>query len=113
MTRLKSEVTGLPFSKRYLREMGFPKEGEVVGGFRVESISIEHVASYTEKLPRYEYPTKIIVHGEGMVDDVKKAFQKYFDVEKTITSSYGNPYQCVSGKMYVQGLDENRFKRAR
>jgi hypothetical protein len=84
-------VTDLPFSKRYRREMAFPKEGEVVGGFRVESISIEHVASYTDRLTRYEYPTKITVQGKGIVDEVKKAFQKYFDVEKTITSSYGNP----------------------
>jgi hypothetical protein len=103
-------MIGLPFSKKYRKEMGFPKEGEVVVRFKVESVSIEHHAAYTDKLARYEYPTQLIVEGEGTVDDVKEAFQKYFEVEKTIMSSYGNPYQCEPGKMYVQSLDRNRFK---
>jgi hypothetical protein len=90
--------------------MGFPKEGEVVGGFRVESVSIEHVAAYTERLARYEYPTKLVVEGDGTVDDVKNAFRRFFDIEKTILSSYGNPYRCEPGKMYVNSLGENRFR---
>ena len=81
--------------------MGFPKEGEVVGGFRVESISIEHVAAYIDKLARYEYPTKMIVKGDGTVDDVKGAFMKFFIGEKILLSSYENPYQCEPGKMNV------------
>lgn len=103
-------MSGLPISKRYWREIGFPKEGEVVGGFRVKSVSIEHVVAYTDKLARYEYPTKIIVEGDGTVDDVKRAFMKFFVGEKTLLSSYENPYQCEPGKMDVNYLGENSFK---
>jgi hypothetical protein len=103
-------LISLPISKRYQREMGFPKEGEVFGGFRVESVSIEHVAAYTDKLARYKYPTKIIVKGDGTVDDVKKAVIKFFVGEKTLHSSYENPYRCESGEMHVHDLGENKFK---
>ena len=103
-------VIDLPTSKKYWREMGFPNEGEVVGGFRIKSVSIKHVAAYTDKLARYEYPTNIIVEGEGTVDDVKEAFMKFFIGEKTLHSSYENPYQCEPGKIVVYFLGENRFK---
>ncbi|MCW4040282.1 MAG: hypothetical protein NWE83_05980 [Candidatus Bathyarchaeota archaeon] len=103
-------MIGLPFSRKYQKEMGFPKEGEVIEGFRVESVSIGHVAAYTEWLARYEYPTKLVVEGDGSVDDVKRAFWRFFDVEKTILSSYGNPYLCEPDKMYVQGLGGGRFR---
>ena len=102
-------VICLPFANRYRKEMGFPKKDEVVGGFRVESVSVKHEAAYTENLARYEYPTKLIVEGKGTVDKVKEAFQGFFDGERTILSSYCNPYQCVPGKMYVQALAEDRF----
>ena len=85
----------LPFFKRYRREMGFPKEGEVVGGFRVESVSVEHMAAYTDTQARYEYPTRIIVEGDGTVEDVKRVFMKFFVDKKTILTGYGNPYLCV------------------
>ena len=105
-------MIGLPIPKRFQREMGFPKEGAVVGGFRVESVSVEHMAAYTDTQARYEYPTRIIVEGDGTVDDVKRVFMKFFVDKKTILTSYGNPYQCEPGKMYVQYLGENRFKIA-
>ncbi|GEM_PF-1506250 len=99
----------MPVSRTYWREMGFPKEGEVVGGFSVESVSVEHASAYTDKLARYGYPTKIVVKGEGTVNDVKEAFGKFFEVEKTIRSGYGNPYRCKSGKMVVHQLGGKRF----
>ena len=99
----------MPFANRYMKEMGFPKKDEVVDGFRVESVSVKHEAAYTEGLARYEYPTKLIVEGRGTVDEVKEVFHGFFEGERTIYSSYGNPYQCVPGKMYVQALVEDRF----
>lgn len=99
----------LPFANRYRKEMGLPKKDEVVEGFRIESVLVKHEAAYTEGLARYEYPTKLIVEGMGTVNDVKEAFQGFFDDERTIYSSYGNPYQYVPGKMYVQSLGEDRF----
>jgi hypothetical protein len=103
-------MIGLPVSRRFQKEIGFPEEGAVVGGFRVESVSVEHMATYADRQARYEYPTKIIVEGDGTVDDVKRVFMKFFVDKKTILTGYGNPYQCDPGKMYVQNLGENRFK---
>jgi len=100
----------LPVSRTYWREMGFPKKGEVIDGFRVETVSIKHASAYTDKLARYEYPTKIVVKGDGTVDDVKKAFARFFETEKTVRSSYGSPYQCKPGKMVVHDLGEKRFR---
>lgn len=99
----------MPFANRCRKEMGFPKEGVVVEGFRIESVSLKRKAAYTERMARYEYPTKLIVEGRGTVDEVKEAFQGFFDGERTIYSSYSNPYQYVPGKMYVQSLGEDRF----
>lgn len=100
----------MPVSRTYQREMGFPKEGDVVGGFRVKSVSIEHSVAYTEKLARYEYSTRITVEGDGTVDDVEAAFKKFFEAEKTLRSSYGSPYQCRTGKMSVHPLGGKRFR---
>ena len=100
----------MPVSRSYWKGMGFPKEGDVVGGFRVESVSVEHASAYTDKLARYEYPTKIVVKGDGTVDDVKEAFAKFFEAEKTIRSSYGSPYQCKPGKMVIRHLGEKTFR---
>jgi hypothetical protein len=99
----------LPFSNRYRREMGFPAKGKKVGGFEVDSVSIEHIAKYDENLARYEYPTEILVQGEGTVDDVAKAFYRLFSTRRQILSSYGNPYQCEPGELEVRDLGGGRF----
>jgi hypothetical protein len=99
----------LPFSNRYRREMKFPAKGEKVDGFEVESVSIEHVAKYDGDLARYEYPTEILVRGEGTVDDVVESFHGLFSTRRQILSSYGNPYQCEPGEMEVRELGEGRF----
>ncbi len=96
----------MPFASEYRRGMGFPKEGEVVAGFSVESVRVEHVSV---SRGRYEYPTEIIVKGKGGKMKVRKAFRKFFDTRKTLFSGYGNPYQCMPGKMEIEGLDEGRF----
>jgi len=99
----------LPFSKKYKKSMGFPKEGDTVNGFTVQSVSVKHIAAYSGKQPLYEYPTEITVKGKGNINDVRKAFRSLFDSKKTIFSGYGNPYQCLPGKMQIQSLGNGRF----
>jgi hypothetical protein len=67
------------------------------------------MVEYADKLARYEYPTKIIVSGDGTVDDVKGAFTEFFVGEKVLRSGYENPYRCKPGEMHVRCLGENRF----
>ena len=90
--------------------MEFPKDGDVIGGFRVVSVDITHIADYSDGLAKYRYPTEIIVEGEGSTEVVMGAFNEWFGKEKTIYSGYGNPYLSNTGKMYIERLKNNRFK---
>jgi len=96
----------MPFSHKFQMGMGFPKEGQVVGGFTVESVSVSHV---NIEGGHYEYPTEMIVNGEGSTSEVKNAFKEFFKARRTLFSGFGNPYQCRHGKMVVQRLEAGRF----
>lgn len=99
----------MPFSSKFRIGMGFPREGQVVGGFIVESVSVGHVNIETG---HYEYPSEIIVRGEGSISKVKQAFKEFFKVRRTLFSGFGNPYQCRHGKMEIQRLEDGRFSIA-
>ena len=90
--------------------MEFHKEDEIIGGFKVISVDITHIADYSDGLARYSYPTVIIVEGSGSLQDVRSEFSKWFDTEKTIYSGYGNPYKANTGAMEIQELKMNRHK---
>jgi len=49
------------------------------------------------------------VKGIGNENEVRKAFKSFFNTRKTIFSGYGNPYQCLPGKMQIESLGDNRF----
>ncbi|UCD96973.1 MAG: hypothetical protein JSV35_02675 [Candidatus Bathyarchaeota archaeon] len=90
--------------------MKFPDEGSQIGGFFVESSSVEHVHVKRSNPRRYEYPVKLIVHGEGDEQDVRNAFKQLLSQQhmKT-TSGYGNPYTCGIGEMHITSIDDGRF----
>lgn len=90
--------------------MEFPKEDEIIEGFKVISIDITHIADYSDGLARYSYPTEIIVESLGSFQDVRDTFSKWFDKEKTIYSGYGNPYKTNTGAMKIEELKNNRYK---
>jgi len=96
----------MPFSRKFREGMGFPEEGQVVGGFTVESVSVSHVGVSEG---RYEYPLEITVKGEGTINKVKAAFKEFFKARRTVFSEYGNPYQCHHGKAEVRDLGGGRF----
>jgi len=99
----------LPFARKYKKSMGFPKEGTIVNGFTVESVSVKHIAAYSGKQSIYEYPTEITVKGVGNKNEVRKAFRSFFNTRRTIFSGYGNPYQCLPGKIQIESLGDSRF----
>jgi len=100
----------LPFSEEYRRNMGFPKEGDVVDGFRVELVSVHHSYVKGSKPRRYEYPTEMIVNGKGSREDVKAVFTQFFSQRNVrLTSSYGNPYSCNPGEIEISELDGGSY----
>lgn len=88
----------MPFARKFEKGMGFPKVGQVIKGFTVEFVSVSHV----NIKGGYEYPTEIVVKGEGSADQVKKTFKGFYNDRRTLFSGYGNPYQCVHGKIDVR-----------
>jgi hypothetical protein len=96
----------MPFAQKFRKGMGFPKEGQVIKGFKVESVSISHINISDG---RYEYPTEIVVKGEGKAKTVIKAFKEFYCDKRTLFSGYGNPYQCGHGKIEAQSLGGGKF----
>ena len=87
--------------------MKFPKEGNKIRNFTVESIKVEHVPFGGGK---YEYPMEIAVTGKGGKKGVRDTFKPYFDQRITLFSGYGNPYQCQGGKIEVESLGGSKYK---
>ena len=87
--------------------MKFPKEGDKIKEFTIESIKVEHTPLGSG---RYEYPTEIIVIGKGGKKGVRETFRQFFDQRITLFSGYGNPYQCQGGKMEIESLGENKYQ---
>jgi hypothetical protein len=100
----------MPFSKKFKKIMGFPKEGDNVKQFTVESLSVDHVYIKGSKPRRYEYPIRVIVRGKGRREDVKVAFDPLLS-QKNIgtTSGYGNPYSCDIGEVKMSKIGEERY----
>ena len=99
----------MPFAGEFRDAMGFPVAGDVVGGFRVEAVHVDHAGAGPG---RYEYPTELVVLGKGGKDGVRRAFKELFARRRTIFSEYGNPYQCSCGRMEVQSQGEGRYRIA-
>ncbi|UCE95558.1 MAG: hypothetical protein JSV51_07500, partial [Candidatus Bathyarchaeota archaeon] len=110
----EDEVTGvnhMPFSKKFKKIMGFPKEGDTVNHFTVESLSVYHVYIKGSKPRRYEYPLKMVVHGNGSKEDVKTAFTPLLSQKNTgTTSGYGNPYSCDIEEVTISKIVESSFQ---
>ncbi len=100
----------MPFSKEFIKSMGFPGVGDQLNGFNVESISVEHEYVKGSKPRQYDYPIKIVVDGKGSIADVEHAFSRLFgqrDVQ--LLSSYGNPYCCNICDVAISQLSETKF----
>jgi len=100
----------MPFSKRFKKIMGFPKGGDTVKQFTVESLSVDHVYVKGSKPRRYEYAVKMVVRGKGSKEDVRTAFDPLLS-QKNIgtTSGYGNPYSCDIGEVTISKIGDEQF----
>lgn len=101
----------MPYSRKYEKHFAFPSDGDLVNGFKVESVLVDHVYVKGSKPRRYEYPTKIVVQGQGSSRDVRAAFNKLFNQKDVqILSGYGNPYTCNLGKPEIVQVGEERYE---
>jgi DNA ligase D-like protein (predicted 3'-phosphoesterase) len=100
----------MPFSKKFQKIMSFPKEGDTMKLFTVESLSVHHVYIKGSKPRNYEYPVKMTVRGKGSTKDVRTAFTPLLS-QKNIrtTSGYGNPYSCDIGEVTISKIGEEQF----
>ena len=100
----------MPFSKKFQKIMGFPKEGDTMKQFTVESLSVHHVYIKGSRPRSYEYPVKMAVRGKGSTKDVRTAFTPLLS-QKNIrtTSGYGNPYSCDIGEVTISKIGEEQF----
>jgi DNA ligase D-like protein (predicted 3'-phosphoesterase) len=100
----------MPFSKKFRKIMGFPKEGAIVKQFTVEFLSVDHVHIKGSKPRRYEYPVKMIIRGKASTEDVRTAFTPLLSQQNIgTTSGYGNPYSCDIGDVTISKLGEEQF----
>jgi len=99
----------MPFAGEDREAIGFPAAGDIVGGFRVEEVRIDHAGAGPG---RYEYPTVLVVVGKGGKEGVRHAFKELFARRRTIFSGYGNPYQCSCGKMEIRSQGAGQYRIA-
>jgi len=100
----------MPFSKKFRKIMGFPKERDAVKQFTVESLSVDHAYIKGSKPRRYEYPVKMVVRGKGSKEDVRTVFTPLLS-QKNIrtTSGYGTPYSCDVGEVTISKIGDERY----
>ena len=97
----------MPFAVKFRAAMGFPFEGDTVGGFTVESVDVRDRRSGEEG---YVYEAKIVVHGPGGKQGVWRALKPIFSSHPTTFSGYGNPYQLWIHRPEIVSLGDKRYE---
>lgn len=101
----------MPFATEFWAAMELPFPGDVLGGFEVELIDVQHQGVGDG---RYEYPVRIVLKGKGGKQGVRSALRALFNARRTTFSEYGNPYHCWLGRPDVERLGNERYEvRAR
>ena len=81
----------MPSPEKVRRRFGFPKEGDIVDGFKVKEATIGHIQ--IERYRKYRYPIRYLFEGEGNEENVEEMFRK--GRRTVVVTSYGNPYLCT------------------
>jgi hypothetical protein len=96
----------MPFAAKFWAAMEIPFPGDVVGGFEVEYVDVQHHGIGDG---RYEYPISMILRGKGGKQGVRNAVKKYLGAKRTTFSGFGNPYHCWVSKIVVESLGDQRY----
>ena len=97
----------MPFAVKFRAAMGFPFEGDTVGGFTVESVDVRDKRSGEDG---YVYEAKIVLHGPGGKQGVWRALKPIFSSHPTTFSGYGNPYQLWIHRPEIVSLGDKRYE---
>jgi hypothetical protein len=103
--RLKEDA--MPFAGEFREAMGFPRAGDIVGGFVIQELSVRHEGMGAG---RYEYPIELVLAGKGGKEGVRRALKGLFSRRMTLFTEFGNPYQCSVGSIAVEGLGEGLYR---
>jgi hypothetical protein len=102
----------MPFSRKFKKIMRLPDEGDRIGGFSVDSSSVEHSYIKGSNPRRYEYPVRLTVRKEGdeKKKDVEDAFKPLLTQQNVrTTSGFGNPYTCGIERLRISSIGIGRF----
>lgn len=96
----------MPFADKFRAMMDFPFPGDRLGGFTVESVDVSH---HGGSAGMYCYDVRLVLHGPGGQQGVRKALQPLVDQHPTTFSGYGNPYQLWFGRPKITSLGDKRY----
>ncbi|UCC99408.1 MAG: hypothetical protein JSW66_05895 [Phycisphaerales bacterium] len=96
----------MPFAAKFRAMMDLPLAGSTVGGFAVESVD---VLDDPGGLGLYKYSVRMILHGPGGKQGVRRALKPLLSSPQTTFSAYGNPYQLWFGKAEIESLGDKRY----
>jgi hypothetical protein len=84
----------MPEVSNYIKGYNLYK-GLTIAGYKLDKIEIQHVEE--EKYESYSYPTELLFIPTSTNSSEQKLvdeFTKYVKKDRTIFTSYGNPYIC-------------------
>lgn len=96
----------MPFAKKFRAMMDFPFPGDTVGDFTVESVDVWDEQSSSEG---HIYGVRMVLHGIGGKQGVKRALKSFFSQHPVTFSGYGNPYQLWFRKPEIESLGNKRY----
>jgi len=97
----------MPFASKFRAMMGFPFPGDEIGSFTVESVE---VSDERGGAAGYIYDVRMVLHGLGGQQGVRRALRPLFEQRVTTFSGYGNPYQLWFRKPSYESLGDKRYE---
>jgi len=96
----------MPFAKKFRAMMEFPFLGDTVGDFIVESVDVRDERGGSEG---YVYGVRMVLHGPGGQQGVRRVLKPLFSQHTTTFSGYGNPYQLWFKRPEIESLGDKRY----
>jgi len=94
----------MPKVDKYLEGFGL-QLGSYLDGYILSDISIDHVV--IKRYREYQYPTVMVWRVYDQTADYHKLIQdlvNYLKNDRTIFTSYGNPYRCNFGELRISSV---------
>ena len=84
-----------------------PFPGDTVGPFVVEQVDVRDERGGSGQ---YAYSVRMVLHGPGGQQGVRRALKALFSSHPVTFSGYGNPYQLWFGRPEIESLGDQRYE---